>query len=134
MKKAILVAFLVSFFSIGAVASSGEEELKGFFTTKWCAENKVFRNCPEETLVCGYPGCYEKWNPGEVKETELALFVHSTGKVYNVKLGNLPKAEVLDAIIRNDVTLKGKVDADTIVADEMKAPPPPGKSFFKGCL
>jgi len=134
MKKAVLVAFLLSFFAIGSFASSDEQEIKGFFTTKWCAENKVFKNCPEETIVCGTPGCYKDWTPGEPMKTELALFVHSTGKVYNVKLGKLSEVEALDTVIRNDVTVKGKVDGNTIVADEMKAPPPAGKSFFKGCL
>ena len=39
-------------------------------------------------------------------------------------------------INRNEVTLIGDFNAatNTIIVKEFKAPPPPKKSFFKGCL
>jgi len=34
----------------------------------------------------------------------------------------------------NEVTIMGELKGDTIIASGFKAPPPPQKSFFKGCL
>ena len=43
--------------------------------------------------------------------------------------------EVLEtAINRNEVTIIGKIHGNTIDAKSFKAPPPPKKSIFKGCL
>jgi hypothetical protein len=35
---------------------------------------------------------------------------------------------------KNEVTLVGDIDETSIKVYDYKAPPPPKKSFFKGCL
>jgi hypothetical protein len=135
--KRVVIAFLASaFLVLGLNASEDTTEIKGFFTSKWCAERGIFRNCPEETLVCGYEGCIAEWTPGEPMDTKLALYVHDTGDIYEVVLNELPRKDLDGAINRPDVTIIGQLDESTktIKANDMKAPPPPKKSFFKGCL
>ena len=136
MKRLLIWLIATSFLALGLSASENPDEIKGFFTTKWCAERGIFRNCPEETLVCGYEGCIAEWNPGDPINTELALFVHGTGETYEVVLNELPRKELDGTINRADVTIIGKLDKNTktIEANDMKSPPPPQKSFFKGCL
>lgn len=136
MKKLLIAILATSFLALGLSASENPDEIKGFFTTKWCADRGIFRNCPEETLVCGYEGCTAEWSPGEPMKTELAVYVHESGEIYKVVLNELSREKVNGAINRPDVTIIGELDKNTktIKADDMKAPPPPKKSFFKGCL
>ena len=134
MKKltAILITLLLS-----VVANANEGEKEGFLTTKWCAEQGLFKDCRLESYFCGEGNCFQKWEPGEPETEELVLFVHDEGKYYNIKLAsNLPRYELDEASNRNKVKMIGKIDeaTNTIYAQEMKSPPPPGKSFFKGCL
>jgi hypothetical protein len=118
-------------------AKAGEK--KGFMTTKWCAEQGMFRDCRLETVVCGEEGCNRTWNFGDKEKMNLVLFVHDEGKSYDIHLNHdkLHAAHLIEeAINRNEVTIKGKVDENSnfIYADSYDAPPPPKKSFFKGCL
>lgn len=138
MKKLILILATL-LLSVVANANEGEEKFtkEGFFTTKWCAERGYFSDCRLETYFCGDGECFQKWETGEPETEELVLFVHDEGKYYNVKLaGNLPRYELDEATNRNKVTVMGSYNeaTNTITADEYKAPPPPSKSFFKGCL
>ncbi|WP_456404594.1 hypothetical protein [Hydrogenimonas sp.] len=137
MKK-VWIAMAAVLFALSAVASDGSEEIekKGFLTTKWCAENDMFKDCRLETAVCGYAGCFKTWEFGDPIREELVLYVHDDGKYYRIDLGKLHRSELDEAINRNEVTVIGSYDAknDRIVAREFKAPPPPKKSFFKGCL
>jgi|GEM_PF-318213 hypothetical protein len=118
-----------------------EEELfekQGFLTTKWCADQGMFIDCRLESVVCGEGGCYRNWEFGDAMNTELVIFVHKDLQYYKISPGtNISMAEVIEKGINKDqVTIIGKYDAasNTIVASEFKAPPPPKKSFFKGCL
>jgi hypothetical protein len=117
-----------------------EEELfekKGFLTTEDCAVEGSFKDCYSESYVCGFQGCFEEVDPGEIRPVQLVIFVHDDWKYYKVDLsGNLDRATLDAGIGRNEVTIIGNYnEADnTIVATEFKAPPPPKKSFFKGCL
>jgi len=113
-------------------------EKKGFLTTKWCAEQGMFTDCKLETVVCGEGGCYKNWEFGDKEKLELVVFVHDEGKYYNI----FPKegfhvAEAIElGLSRNEVTIKGSFDKskNMILATSFDAPPPPKKSFFKGCL
>jgi hypothetical protein len=130
MKKLLLILsclFLTSMLQ-------AETEKKGFLTSKACAENGLFFDCRLETTVCGAIDCFKEWNFGDTPKEELVLFVHDEGKYYNVKLDGLKRYQLDEAINRNDVSIGGEVKENTIYAKSYKAPPPPVKSFFKGCL
>lgn len=150
LTKAALAAALVFGLSgcadkAGMEAAHGEEakaehsfEKKGFMTTKWCADRGIFKECPLESYVCGYGGCWKDFEFGDEQTQELVLYVHGDHKYYNVELTeSLPVYELEElAFNRNEVTLQGEFDEDdnTIIANHFDAPPPPKKSFFKGCL
>lgn len=133
MKKLLLI-FVASLFLSQAYAS---DEKEGFLTTKWCADRGLFADCRLETVFCGYEGCFkdEKEFNTNINAT-FVLNVHSEGKYYlvefkeGIKIGDVLK----QALNKNEVTLIGEVKDDTIIAHSFKAPPPPKKSFFKGCL
>lgn len=140
MKKLFLTTLLGLSLALTLSASSeakGEFEKKGFLTTKWCAENDLFADCRLETYHCGEEGCYKEWLPGEPTKMQMVLFVHDEGKIYLIDPAKVHVSELLEkAANRNEVTIIGELESDgkTIKAYEFKAPPPPKKSFFKGCL
>lgn len=129
MKK-ILIAFVALL--LCSVLSADEK--KGFLTSQWCAQNGLFADCRLESFACGSEGCYKDWNFGDKQNDKLVLYVHDEGKYYNIVLNGIQRYKLDDAVDRNDVTMIGKLDGDTIYASDFKAPPPPKKSFFKGCL
>jgi len=132
MKKLTLLAL-----SALVLFGAQQFEKKGFLTTKWCAKNDLFADCRLESYHCGYGGCFKDWLPGEKEKMELVLYVHDEGKIYNVKPAGVNVAELIEkAANRNEVTLIGTLEKDgkTIDVKSFKAPPPPKKSFFKGCL
>lgn len=111
-------------------------EKQGFLTVKSCADQGAFLDCRLENYMCGYDGCYKDVPAGVQTDVQLVLFSHKEGATYNLDLSALSPAIIDTGINRNDVTLIGKYDAasNTLIATEFKAPPPPKKSFFKGCL
>jgi hypothetical protein len=111
-------------------------EKMGFFTVSKCAASGEFKDCYLENYACGSDGCFKNINPGEEKNVPLAIFVQTEGKIYNADVSKIEKSELDENINRNDVTLIGSYneDTNTIIATEIKGPPPPAKSFFKGCL
>ncbi|MFA6788262.1 MAG: hypothetical protein WC149_07985 [Arcobacteraceae bacterium] len=133
MKKILLV--LLALLSLSVANEPQEKE--GFLTTKWCADRGLFADCRLETVFCGYEGCFkdEKEFKTDVNTT-FVLQVHTEGKYYivefqeGVKIGDV----LQEAINKNEVTIMGDIKNDTIKAHSFKAPPPPQKSFFKGCL
>ena len=134
-KQIKIVLFLALFFSSFAYANEGEKS--GFLTTKWCAERGMFADCRVETIFCGYENCHKEQKEfnNEVKG-QIVLVVHDEGKNYTVEFKhNIEMGEVLEkAINKNEVTLIGDIHGDKIIVSEFEAPPPPKKSFFKGCL
>lgn len=140
MKRLVIATLLGLSLAAGAIASGGgkgEFEKKGFLTTKWCAQNDLFADCRLETYHCGEEGCFKEWVPGEPTKTEMVLFVHDEGKIYYIDPEGVHVSELLEkAANRNEVTIIGELASDgkTIKAHDFKAPPPPKKSFFKGCL
>ena len=132
MKK-ILIA--LSLLLVAANANGFEK--KGFLTTKDCAEKGAFADCSLDSFVCGKEGCSLKTDVAKVsKKLNFVLFVHDDGQYYNVDTSKFHMSEIDEGISRNEVTIIGEYDkrSNTIVIEEMKAPPPPKKSFFKGCL
>ena len=130
MKK-ILIALSLLFLAAEA------KEITGFLTTKGCAEKGAFADCSLDSFVCGKEGCALKTEPGKIgKKLKLVLFVHDHGKYYNVDASKFHMSEMDEGVSRNEVTIIGEYDnrSNTIVVEEFKAPPPPKKSFFKGCL
>ncbi len=115
-----------------------EVAMEGFMTTEWCAEQGMFRDCRMESIVCGEGGCYKHWEVGDKEKMNLVLYVHNDMKAYKIKPSKeFNIAEFLETSInRNAVTIKGSYDeaSNTIYATSFEAPPPPKKSFFKGCL
>lgn len=131
MKKlALLIALTFS-----AFASEGQE-FEGLLTTPNCAAEGSFSSCYLENYSCGSDGCFKNIQPGETTHPKLALFQHNTGKVYNVDTTKLKVSELGEGMNKNGVVISGTLDeaTNTILATEFKAPPPPKKSFFKGCL
>jgi hypothetical protein len=132
MKKLLMIgALLVS----GALANGGEE-FEGLLTTPACAAQGAFADCYLENYSCGSDDCFKKIAPGETTSPKLALFQHGTGKVYLVDTSKLKVSELGEGMNKNGVVISGILDknTNTIAATEFKAPPPPTKSFFKGCL
>ncbi len=132
MKKLLVIAAALS---VGAFANEGQE-FEGLLTVPACAAQGAFADCYLENYACGSDNCFEKINPGETTNPKLALFQHSTGKVYQIDTSKLKVSELGEGMNKNGVVIVGVLDekTNTIAATEFKAPPPPKKSFFKGCL
>ncbi|WP_456323873.1 hypothetical protein [Hydrogenimonas sp.] len=135
MKKILMLGFGLLFVA-SAWASSEEVTKKGFLTSEWCAKNDLFRDCRLESYACGSEGCFAHWNFGDKESGKIVLYVHDEGKYYNIDLGEIETSELDEAKNANEVAFTGEYDpkTNTIHAKEFKAPPPPKKSFFKGCL
>jgi len=135
MKK-ILFTILALTLTLTTVSAKGFEK-KGFLTTKDCAMKGAFKDCSLDAFNCGKEGCSlnAKVIGGEGKD-RLVLFVHDDGKYYNVDARKFPRSELDEGVSRNEVTIVGEFNrrSNTIIVHEFKAPPPPKKSFFKGCL
>lgn len=129
MKK---IALLMALLAISLCAESIEK--KGFLTSKWCAQNGYFADCRLESLVCGSGECFKKWEFGDTVTDELVLFVHNEQKIYAIDCGSIPRYKLDEPMNMNEVTIMGELRGDTIIASGFQAPPPPQKSFFKGCL
>jgi len=132
MKKVALVALALV---AGLFASEGQE-FEGLLTTPACAAQGAFNDCYLENYTCGSDGCFKKINAGETTKPKLALFQHGTGKIYTIDVSKLKVSELGEGMNKNGVVIVGILDekTNTIAATEFKAPPPPKKSFFKGCL
>lgn len=123
--------------AMSAFASNAEPiEKEGFLTTSGCAEADAFQDCYLENYMCGSDGCFETTDAGVTKNVQVVIYSHDEGHSYKVDLSKVEMASVDNSINRNEVTVVGTYnkDTNTIVASEVKAPPPPKKSFFKGCL
>jgi len=129
MKK---IALLMALLAVSVSAESIEK--KGFLTSKWCAQNGYFSDCRLESFVCGSGECFKSWEFGDNVTDELVLFVHNEQKSYAIDYSAIPRYKLDEPMNMNEVTITGELRDDTIVASGFKAPPPPQKSFFKGCL
>ncbi len=134
--KTLATLALGAVLAVSAMAGKEVIEKKGFLATPWCVKNDMFKDCRLETYVCGYEGCFKNWDFGQKMKEQLVLYVHDDGKMYNIDLGHIEPSELDEAKNANEVTFIGTYDpkTNTIHATEFKAPPPPKKSFFKGCL
>jgi len=126
------IALLMALLAVGLCAESIEK--KGFLTSKWCAQNGYFSDCRLESMVCGSGECFKSWEFGDKVTDELVLFVHNEQKSYAIDYSAIPRYKLDEPMNMNEVTITGELRGDTIVASGFKAPPPPQKSFFKGCL
>ncbi len=111
-------------------------EKTGFLSTESCAKQGAFTDCYMENYVCGGDDCHLTTEVGVNQDTQLALFSHDDGVIYKLDVSAMQRSVFDTGINRNAVTIIGDFDAstNTIVVREFKAPPPPKKSFFKGCL
>lgn len=114
----------------------GTFEKAGFLTTEKCAEAGEFKDCYLENFACGSDGCFETTEAGVNKNSPLVLFSHKDGVIYKLDTSAVHASEFDEGVSRDGVTIIGEYDAssNTIIVHEFKAPPPPKKSFFKGCL
>lgn len=133
MKK---IAMIASALLVSAFASEGSFEKSGFLATAECIKTGDFTNCKLENYACGSDGCFRTTESGIDKMTPLVLYSHDDGITYKLDTTNIPRHEMDEGVNRNAVSVTGEYDASTqtIVVQEFKAPPPPKKSFFKGCL
>ena len=120
MKKLLVLPFLLALAAGAASANEEMMEKKGFLTTETCIKQGYFKDCPLASA---------EYSP-------LVLYVHDDLKYYFIDASAIPKHEVDEGVNRNGVTIVGTYSEafNTIKASEYKAPPPPTKSFFKGCL
>lgn len=111
-------------------------EKMGFLTVDTCAAAGAFTDCYLENYMCGTDGCFHEFEPGVFGKVQLVLYSHVDGIAYKLDLTQLDMSLIDTGINRNDVSIVGEYDASTnmLYATEFKAPPPPKKSFFKGCL
>ncbi|HEX5328891.1 hypothetical protein [Sulfuricurvum sp.] len=132
MKK---VALICAALVLSVFANEGQE-FEGLLTTPACAAQGAFNDCYLENYTCGSDGCFKNIQAGETTHPKLALFQHGTGKVYEIDTTKLKVSELGEGMNKNGVVIVGVLDekTNTIAATEFKAPPPPKKSFFKGCL
>ncbi len=130
------IAMTVLALSLSLLADEGAFEKEGFLTTQACAEQGTFKDCYMENFVCGGDGCFQTTEAGVDKKTPLVLYSHDDGIIYKLDTSNVPREAFDIGISRNGVAVTGEYDSssNTIVVHEFKAPPPPKKSFFKGCL
>lgn len=132
MKKVLLATLLASF---SLFANEGEIEKSGFLTTQWCVDNDMFADCRLESYVCGEGGCFKDFDPAEITKSQIVLYVHDELKSYPIDTSGIHLSELLEkGANKNEVTITGELEDGTIKASEFQAPPPPKKSFFKGCL
>ncbi len=133
MKKIMMLgAVLIA----SSLANEGGVEKVGFLTTESCAKAGGLTDCRLENYFCGSDGCYGQTEAGVNKNEPLVLFSHNDGVIYKLETVEAIRGTMDKGINRNEVTIVGEFDAssNTIVVSEFKAPPPPKKSFFKGCL
>ena len=132
MKKIVMI---VAALFLSLSASEGFEK-EGFLTTQACAEKGAFTNCYLENYLCGADNCHLTTESGVDNHTQLVLFSHDDGIIYKLDTAAIPRSVFDAGTNRNAVTIVGEYDAatQTITVQEFKAPPPPKKSFFKGCL
>lgn len=132
MKKILLIAAALVF----SAFANEPEEFEGLLTTKGCAEQGAFADCYLENYACGSDYCFKDIAAGERGKPNIALFQHNTGKTYSIDVSKLNLSELGEGMNKNGVVIVGVLDeaTNTIRATEFKAPPPPKKSFFKGCL
>jgi len=140
MKKVYLLAMVTVALFIAGCGGSAEPQRQsqswakelveknvskqGFLTTDYCLARDYFTNCRLEN--------YKNMNQ------ELVLYVHDELGSYVIDASGLEKREMDEGFARDGVTITGDLykagDKMVIVGHEYKGPPPPSKSFFKGCL
>jgi len=129
MKRTLMaLAVLISF------SYAADIQKQGFLTSKWCAQNGYFSDCRLESMVCGSGECFKEWEYDQTIKDELVLFVHAENKAYDIDYTAIPRYKLDEPMNRNGVSITGELKGDVLVAKSFKAPPPPTKSFFKGCL
>lgn len=150
MKKSILSLLFASLMIVGCGKGGVDHndsnisdanasfEKQGFLTTKWCADQGMFQDCRMESIVCGEGECHQKWEFGDEEKMELVLYSNDDLQYYPLDLSKFHHiAELLEEGINKDqVLIKGDLadNNNTIIVTGFEAPPPPSKSFFKGCL
>lgn len=128
MKKFVLASLFAAFAATLSFASAeaqdlkpheGEVEKKGVLATVECLKKGYFKDCRLETMA----------------RSPMGIYVHSEGVIYTLDMSNASRHELDEDIGRNNVTVIGKLEGDNVIkVRASKAPPPEGKSFFKGCL
>ncbi len=128
MKKVVLSAIFASAITSSLLASTatedakagaGEVEKKGFLATEECIKKGQFKDCKLDTTLT----------------SPFALYVHSEGIMYKLEPINVSLHELDEGIGKNNVTVIGTLEKGNLIKMRAyKAPPPEGKSFFKGCL
>ena len=119
MRKILLTLVAVA---ISATSMSAAETIKkqGFLTTDYCLKRDYFTNCKLENYL----------DPKQ----KLVLYVHDEQDFYYIDTSKIEKSEMDEGFARDGVSFTGTLKGKTIKATKYDAPPPPAKSFFKGCL
>ena len=119
MKKILLTLVAVA---ISATSMSAVETVKksGFLTTDYCLKRDYFTNCKLENY--------------QDPKQKLVLYVHDEQDFYYIDASKIEKSEMDEGFARDNVSFTGTLTGKTIHATKYDGPPPPAKSFFKGCL
>ena len=128
MKKLVLATAFAAVLASTVFASTeakeegvkaGEVEKKGVLATEACIKKGYFKDCRLDTTT----------------NSPMALYVHSEGITYKLDSSSVALHELDEGIGKNNVTIIGKLESGNVIKIRTyKAPPPEGKSFFKGCL
>lgn len=122
MAKLSFIAAALAASVVAACAADGDKvEIKGFLASEWCIKNSYLKDCRLESTTFSQP----------------VIYVHSEQKYYYLDLseGKVKMSDLDEGFARNDVTIGGILEkGNTIKVETYKAPPPEGKSFFKGCM
>ncbi len=119
MKK-MLLALIAASIAASTLSAAAAVKKQGFLTTDYCLKNDYFTNCD--------------LNNYHDPKQKLVLYVHDELDYYYIDAAKLPKHEMDEGFARNEVSITGELKGKTIYATKYDGPPPPAKSFFKGCL
>jgi thioredoxin-related protein len=131
MKKLLIIAMALV---VSLFAEDEPFEKSGFLTTEKCAKSGQFTECYLQNFFCGSDGCYLESDLK--KDVPLVLYSHDDNIIYKLDTSAIKQSVLDTGISMNGVAMVGEYDSanNVIVVQEFKAPPPPKKSFFKGCL
>lgn len=122
MKKSIVSTVFLVAFSLNALDTFAQ--LDGIVLTKECYESTKFTECPLDQL-----NKVSDKNP-------LLFFVEDTSDVYQLDLPKNLVAKLVTTAFRVNARVEGSLNTKTKVirVSNLEEPPPPQRSFFKGCL
>jgi len=134
MKKTVLLGLAALIGATGLSAEGAKIKKQGFLTSEYCIKRGYFTDCRLDSYDAASRGV--DLGDKAAEKAQLVLYVHNDLQYYKLDVKNLSRHDIDEGFARNGVMITGTYDAGSnmIKADTYKGPPPPAKSFFKGCL